>query len=68
MVSGIKPGAFSEVLSLRNGFMVLKLDQVRQQDIPTVEQLRDQIVSILATQQFNANLLTARKDAKIELK
>ncbi len=68
VVSMLKPGEFSEVLSIRNGFIVIQLDQTRQLDVPTLDQLREQIVGILTTQQFNESLLQARRAAIIELK
>ncbi|MCQ8897575.1 peptidylprolyl isomerase [Limnobacter humi] len=63
----MKKGEFSEVLQLRNGLLVLRVDDVKQLDKPTVDAVKDEIRQTLALQRFNQELEQARKQAKVEL-
>lgn len=67
VVSKMKKGDFSEPLSLRNGILVLKVDDARQLDKPKLEDVKQEIVQALALQKFNEELEQARKAAKVEL-
>jgi len=67
VVSKMKKGEYSEVLQLRNGLLVLKVDESKQVKKPTVEELKQDIVQALALQKFNEELEQARKKAKVEL-
>jgi peptidyl-prolyl cis-trans isomerase C len=67
VVSKMKKGEFSEVLRLRNGLLVLKIEDSRQLKKPTVEELKQDIVQALALEKFNAELEQARRQAKVEL-
>lgn len=67
VVSKMKKGDFSEPLSLRNGILVLKVDDARQLDKPKLEDVKQEIVQALALQKFNEELEQARKTAKVEL-
>lgn len=67
VVSKLKRGEFSDVLPLRNGSLVLKVEDMRQLKKPTMEEVKQEIVQALAMQKFNAELEQARKKAKVEL-
>ncbi|MEQ9107954.1 MAG: peptidyl-prolyl cis-trans isomerase [Limnobacter sp.] len=67
VVSKMKKGEYSEVLQLRNGLLVLKVDESKQVKKPTVDELKQDIVQALALQKFNEELEQARKKAKVEL-
>lgn len=67
VVSKMKKGEYSDVLQLRNGLLVLKIEDSKQIKKPTVEELKQDIVQTLAIQQFNDELEQARKKAKVEL-
>lgn len=67
VVSKMKKGEFSEVLRLRNGLLVLKVEDMRQLKKPTLEELKQDIVQALALEKFNGELEQARKQAKVEL-
>ncbi|MDH4395304.1 MAG: peptidylprolyl isomerase [Limnobacter sp.] len=67
VVSRVKKGEFSEVLRLRNGFLVVRVDDMRQQEKPKLEALKNDIIETLAQQKFNEELTRARRAAKVEL-
>lgn len=67
VVSKMKKGEFSEVLRLRNGLLILKIEDSKQLKKPTVEELKQDIVQALALEKFNAELEQARRQAKVEL-
>jgi hypothetical protein len=67
VVSRMKKGEFSEVLNLRNGLLVLKIDDVKQLRKPTRDELKQDIVQALALEKFNSELEQARRQAKVEL-
>nr|WP_294888543.1 peptidyl-prolyl cis-trans isomerase [uncultured Limnobacter sp.] len=67
VVSKMKKGEISEVLALRNGLLILKVEDMRQLSKPTLEQVKDEIIQVLALEKFNAELEQARKQAKVEL-
>lgn len=67
VVSKMKKGEFSEVLQLRNGLLVLRVDDVKQLDKPKLEAVKEEIRQALALQKFNEELEQTRKQAKVEL-
>ena len=67
VVLKMKKGEFSEVLRLRNGLLVLKVDDMKQLQKPTLEQLKEEIVQAIALEKFNTELEDARRKAKVEL-
>lgn len=67
VVVKMKKGEFSEILPLRNGFLVMKLEDMRQLKKPTIDELKQDIVQALALQKFNTELEQARRQAKVEL-
>lgn len=67
VVAKVKKGEYSEVLRLRNGLLVVRLDDVRQQEKPKMDVLKNDIVETLAQQKFNEELTRARRAAKVEL-
>jgi peptidyl-prolyl cis-trans isomerase C len=67
VVSKMKKGEFSEVLALRNGLLVLRIDDMKQLKKPTQEELKQEIIQALALEQFNKELEQARRLAKVEL-
>lgn len=67
VVSKMKKGEFSEVLRLRNGLLVLKVEDTKQLKKPTMDELKQDIVQALALEKFNAELEQARRQAKVEL-
>lgn len=67
VVSKMKKGDVSEVLRLRNGLMILRVEERRQLDRPKMPDIKDQIVETLALQKFNRELEQARRSAKVEL-
>lgn len=67
VVSKMKKGEYSDVLQLRNGLLILKVDESKQIKKPTVEELKQDIVQALALQKFNEELEQARSKAKVEL-
>ncbi|WP_334118382.1 peptidylprolyl isomerase [Limnobacter sp.] len=67
VVSKMRKGEFSEVLRLRNGLLVLKIEDSKQLKKPTMEELKQDIVQALALEKFNAELEQARRQAKVEL-
>ncbi|WP_288108056.1 peptidylprolyl isomerase [Limnobacter sp.] len=67
IVSHLKKDEFSEPLPLRNGFLVLRVDEIRQDKKPTLEDVKQDIIERLATQKFNQELEQARRHAKVEL-
>lgn len=67
VVSKMKKGEFSEVLRLRNGLLVLKIEDSKQLKKPTLEELKQDIVQALALEKFNAELEQARRQSKVEL-
>lgn len=67
VVSKMKKGEYSEVLQLRNGLLILKIDDSKKVDKPTMEDLKQDIVQALAMQKFNEELEQARRKAKVEL-
>jgi peptidyl-prolyl cis-trans isomerase C len=54
-------------LQLRNGLLILKIDDSKKVDKPTMEDLKQDIVQALAMQKFNEELEQARRKAKVEL-
>jgi peptidyl-prolyl cis-trans isomerase C len=67
VVVKMKKGEFSEVLQLRNGFLVMKVEDMKQMKKPTLDELKQEIVQALALQKFNTELEQARRQAKVEL-
>lgn len=67
VVSRMKKGEFSEVLNLRNGLLVLKIEDMKQLKKPTRDELKQDIVQALALEKFNSELEQARRQAKVEL-
>lgn len=67
VVNSLKKGEFSEVLRVRNGFMVVRVDDVKQLDKPTLQDLTNQIIETIVLERFNSELEKARSAAKIEL-
>lgn len=67
VVAKMKKGEFSEVLQLRNGLLVLRLDERQQLDKPKQEEVKEEIVQALALERFNKELDQLRKQAKVEL-
>lgn len=67
VVSKMKKGEYSEVLQLRNGLLILKVDDSKKIDKPMLEDLRQDIIQALAMQKFNEELEQARRKAKVEL-
>lgn len=67
VVLKMKKGEFSEVLSLRNGLLVLKVEDMKQLKKPTQEELKQDIIQALALEKFNNELEQARRQAKVEL-
>jgi peptidyl-prolyl cis-trans isomerase C len=67
VVSKMKKGEYSEVLQLRNGLLILKVDDSKKIDKPTMEDLKQDIIQALAMQKFNEELEEARRKAKVEL-
>lgn len=67
VVSKMKKGEFSEVLQLRNGLLVLRIDDMKQLEKPTQEELKQEIIQALALEKFNEELEQARRKAKVEL-
>lgn len=67
VVSKMKKGEYSDVLQLRNGLLILKVDESKQIKKPTLEELKQDIVQALALQKFNEELEQARSKAKVEL-
>lgn len=63
----MKKGEYSDVLQLRNGLLILKVDESKQTKKPTMDELKQDIVQALALQKFNDELEQARKKAKVEL-
>lgn len=67
VVARVKKGEYSEVLRLRNGLLVVRVDDTRQQEKPKLDALRNDIIETLAQQKFNEELTRARRAAKVEL-
>jgi peptidyl-prolyl cis-trans isomerase C len=67
VVSKMKKGEYSDILQLRNGMLILKIEDSKQLKKPTVEELKQEIIQALALQKFNEELEQARKKAKVEL-
>lgn len=67
VVNALEKGQFSEVLRLRNGFMVVRVDDIRQLNKPTLQELTNQIIETIVLDRFNLELEKARRAAKIEL-
>lgn len=67
VVSKMKKGEYSEVLQLRNGLLILKVDDSKKIDKPTMEDVKQDIIQALAIQKFNEELEQARRKAKVEL-
>lgn len=67
VVSRMKKGEISEVLNLRNGLLVLKIEDMKQLKKPTRDELKQDIVQALALEKFNSELEQARRQAKVEL-
>lgn len=67
VVAKMKKGEFSEVLQLRNGLLVLRVDDVKQLDKPKLDAVKEEIRQALALQKFNEELEQTRKQAKVEL-
>ncbi|WP_370260691.1 peptidyl-prolyl cis-trans isomerase [Limnobacter sp.] len=67
VVSKMKRGEISEVLRLRNGLLVLRVDDMKQTKKPTLDELKQEIIQALALEKFNEELEAARRKAKVEL-
>jgi peptidyl-prolyl cis-trans isomerase C len=67
VVSKMKKGEYSDVLQLRNGLLILKVEDSKQLKKPTADELKQDIIQALALQKFNEELEQARKKAKVEL-
>lgn len=67
VVSKMKKNELSEVLRLRNGLLILKLEDSKQLKKPTLEELKQDIIQALALEKFNAELENARSQAQVEL-
>lgn len=67
VISKMKKGEISEVLRLRNGLLVLKVEDQRQEKKPTLDDLKQEIVQTLALEKLNSELEQARRQAKVEL-
>ncbi|HEX4917369.1 MAG TPA: peptidyl-prolyl cis-trans isomerase [Limnobacter sp.] len=67
VVSKMKKGEFSGVLQLRNGLLVLRIDDMKQIDKPKMDDVRNEIVENIVLMKFNQELEQMRKQAKVEL-
>ena len=67
VVSKMKKGEFSEILRLRNGLLVLRIDDMKQLKKPALEEVKQEIIQALALEKFNLELEQARRQAKVEL-
>lgn len=68
VVRELKPGGTSRPLLMREGVLILRLDDVKQNPKPELAAMTPRIKEILTVQKVNAELEKARHDARIELK
>lgn len=67
VVNKMKKGEFSDALQMRNGLLILRVDDMKQIDKPKLDAVRNEIIENIALQKFNLELEQARKQAKVEL-
>jgi peptidyl-prolyl cis-trans isomerase C len=67
VVSKMSKGSLSEPLPLRNGYLVLRLDDMKQLGKPKLEEVKQEIIQAIALQSFNEELEKSRREAKVEL-
>ena len=54
-------------MRLRNGLLVLRIDDMKQLKKPALEEVKQEIIQALALEKFNLELEQARRQAKVEL-
>jgi hypothetical protein len=68
VVRELKAGGTSRPLVMREGILILRLDDIKQNPKPELAAMAPRIKEILTVQKVNAELEKARHDARIELK
>jgi hypothetical protein len=68
VVRDLKAGGYSRPLLTREGVLILRLDDIRNNPKPDLAAMTPRIKEVLTVQKVNAELETARRHARIELK
>jgi hypothetical protein len=68
VVRELKAGGYSRPLMTREGILILRLDDIRQNPPPDLAAMTPRIKEALTVQKVNAELAKARQHARIELK
>jgi peptidyl-prolyl cis-trans isomerase C len=67
VVKSLKKGEYTRPLSLRSGYTVLRLDDVRVNPRPELAKVSDAIKNVLVSRILSDQLVAARKSARVEL-
>jgi hypothetical protein len=68
VVRELKAGGYSRPLAMREGILILRLDDIKRSPKPELATMSTSIKEILIVQKVNAELERARQAARIELK
>jgi peptidyl-prolyl cis-trans isomerase C len=68
LVGPMKPGSISKPVTLRNGYMVLELEDIRDQKPPELNDIKTDIKNILISEAFVRDVAQRRSRMRIELK
>lgn len=68
LVAKMNVGEYSKPIPTRNGFMVFHLIEVKKNEKPKLEEVKDQVRSAITQERVNDALKAAREVAKISLK
>lgn len=63
-----KPGYKSEPILVRNGWFVFYVEDIKQQEKPKLDDVKERIVGAIVAEKLNKLVGDKRKDARIELK
>lgn len=67
VVKTLKKGEYTQPLVLRNGIFIFQVTDIKEGEVPTLEQTTGQIKNILVQRKLNNILLEERKNAQIKL-
>jgi peptidyl-prolyl cis-trans isomerase C len=67
VVHSMKTGEYSRPFVLRNGVIVLRLDEIKAQPAPSLEKAKASIVELIVSQKLADEMTKTRQGARIEL-
>lgn len=67
-IKALKPGDFTAPMMVRNGFVVLRMVEVKENPAPELSSMKEQVRALITQERVNQELAKARGLAKISLK